>query len=240
MNHMTRLKELSSRANEFARGDRAIPAMRHILKGLGDAPLALQGAEGTAVPALRGNYQGVRKALNKFWETPHTQQEAVAAGKATRNWAAGEIRDYRHFRKSALKDSNSPEWMRTSLSASLRLKELSRKCEFGLFTTNKPKYNEGGQFEGMDRSLNPVGIAAGAAGLGASGLGAAAGHKAIMNRYGQDGVGAKQVYKAAAGDALSAAKGGISSGASALGKNIPRGGFGSKVRGLLASLAKLR
>jgi hypothetical protein len=55
-----------------------------------------------------------------------------------------------------------------------------------------------------------------------------------MNRYGQDGVGAKQAYKAAAGDALSAAKGGISSGASAL------GGFGSKVRGLLATLAKLR
>ncbi len=125
-----------------------------------------------------------------------------------------------------------------NLSAKTRLTELSRKCEFGLFTTNRPKYNEVGQFEGMDRSLNPVGIAAGAAGLGAAGLGAAAGHKAIMNRYGQDGV--KQAYTAAAGDALSAAKGGISSGASALGKNIPRGGFGSKVRGLLATLAKLR
>lgn len=72
------------------------------------------------------------------------------------------------------------------LSAMDRLTELSRKIELGIFTSNRPKYSQDGQFEGMDRKLNPVGYAA--AGLGAAGAayGGISAHGAVMNNYGKD------------------------------------------------------
>ena len=85
---------------EFARGDYAIPALKNALKrGIGNGGDAISiheiGVSGTAIPSLRGNAGNVRRALNKFWESPHSMKEATGLMKGTRKWAAQTIRDAR-------------------------------------------------------------------------------------------------------------------------------------------------
>jgi hypothetical protein len=85
---------------EFARGDYAIPALKNALKrGIGNGGDAISiheiGVSGSAVPSLRGNAGNVRRALNKFWESPHSMKEATGLMKGTRKWAAQTIRDAR-------------------------------------------------------------------------------------------------------------------------------------------------
>ena len=97
------LRELAARSEkivEFARGDYAIPALKNALKrGLGNGGDAISihdvGVSGTAIPSLRGNPSNVRRALNKFWESPHDMKEASGLMKGTRKWAAQTIRDAR-------------------------------------------------------------------------------------------------------------------------------------------------
>jgi len=96
-----------------------------------------------------------------------------------------------------------------------RLKELAAKSEsatkheLGVFTTNKPKYGEAGQFEGMKREMNPVGAAAAGVGVGGAAYGAYAGHNAVMDKFAvaDDGFGnlIRKTNPGATGDAYRAA-----------------------------------
>jgi hypothetical protein len=85
---------------EFARGDYAIPAMKRLLKkgvGNGGDPISIAeiGVSGATVPSLRGNATNVRRALNKFWESPHSMAEAEGLMRGNRKWAAQTIREAR-------------------------------------------------------------------------------------------------------------------------------------------------
>jgi hypothetical protein len=60
------------------------------------------------------------------------------------------------------------------------------KKEFGFFTSNKPKYDgPNGQFSGMDREVNPAGVAAAGVGVAGAGVGGVVAHKAILNKFGK-------------------------------------------------------
>jgi hypothetical protein len=115
------------RLKELARGDYAIPAMKAILKASKEAPLHLNGVEGAAVPALRGNVHQVRRALNKFWGENSTAKEAALHTKGVRGWAAGEIRGERSLPKDLRAWSPKPDYKVKGklLSAKDRLKELA-------------------------------------------------------------------------------------------------------------------
>jgi hypothetical protein len=103
MNLKTQLRELAARSQrvvELARGDFAIPAMKKLLKkgiGNGGDPVSIAeiGSSGTTVPSLRGNAANVRRALNKFWESPHSMAEAEGLMRGNRKWAAQTIRQAR-------------------------------------------------------------------------------------------------------------------------------------------------
>lgn len=126
-----RAKEIRDRhlsAKEFARGDRAIPAMKAILKASKEAPLHLNGVEGAAVPALRGNVHQVRRALNRFWGESASAKEAALHMKGVRSWAAGEIRGERTLPKDLRAWAPAPSYKvkGTTLSAKDRLKEFGK------------------------------------------------------------------------------------------------------------------
>ena len=96
----------SERVVELARGDYAIPAMKRLLKkgiGNGGDPISIAeiGSSGTTVPSLRGNAANVRRALNKFWESPHSMAEAEGLMRGNRQWAAQTIRQARKDRSLA-------------------------------------------------------------------------------------------------------------------------------------------
>lgn len=115
-------------AKEFARGDRAIPAMKAILKASKEAPLHLNGVEGAAVAALRGNVHQVRRALNRFWGESASAKEAALHMKGVRSWAAGEIRGERTLPKDLRAWAPAPSYkvIETTLSAKDRLKEFGK------------------------------------------------------------------------------------------------------------------
>jgi len=108
MNLKTQLRELAARSEqikELARGDYAIPALKKLLKkgvGNGGDPISIAeiGSSGTTVPSPRGNPANVRRALNKFWESPHTMREAEGLMRGKRKWAADTIRQARKERIS--------------------------------------------------------------------------------------------------------------------------------------------
>ncbi len=103
MNLKTQLRELAARSQrvvELARGDYAIPAMKKLLKkgiGNGGDPVSIAeiGVSGATVPSLRGNAANVRRALNKFWESPHSMAEAEGLMRGNRKWTAQTIREAR-------------------------------------------------------------------------------------------------------------------------------------------------
>lgn len=187
------------RLKELARGDYAIPAMKSILKASKEAPLHLNGVEGAAVPALRGNVHQVRRALNRFWGENSTAKEAALHTKGIRSWAAGEIRGERSLPKDLRAWAPAPSYRvkGNTLSAKDRLKELAAASSALKSFDDK-----------VDENGHPIMGAAVGAGLGA---GASLGHQAVMRKYapGASGfAGIKQGYGAAANDF----KGGFSKG----------------------------
>lgn len=179
------------RLKELARGDYAIPAMKSILKASKEAPLHLNGVEGAAVPALRGNVHQVRRALNRFWGENSTAKEAALHTKGIRSWAAGEIRGERSLPKDLRAWAPAPSYKikGNTLSAKDRLKELAAK------STTLKSFDQK-----LDENGYPIMGAAAGAGLGA---GAVLGHQAVMRKYapGASGfAGVKQAYGAAAND----------------------------------------
>jgi hypothetical protein len=105
MNAKMRLKELAAATNglrlkELARGDRAIPALKGLLKrgvGNGGTPISIHeiGISGTTIPGLRGNVNQVRRASRKFWGEDEGLQTAAAQTRNIRKWAANTLREGR-------------------------------------------------------------------------------------------------------------------------------------------------
>jgi hypothetical protein len=90
----------------------------------------------------------------------------------------------------------------------------------------------------MDKEMNPVGIAATGAALGAGGYGAYRANKAIMETGGYKNAMDKAAVSAV--DAVGDARSGIASGARKVGGMIPKGSkFGGVARGILAKLARI-
>jgi hypothetical protein len=85
---------------EFVRGDLAIPALKRALKkGVGNAgePVSIHeiGVSGTMIPSLRKNPANVRRATKKFWGQDEGMDQATAAMRYNRDWAAKTIRESR-------------------------------------------------------------------------------------------------------------------------------------------------
>ena len=88
---------------EFARGDRAIPALKKALaKGIGNAgePVSISeiGVSGTMVPSLRGNAKNVQRAAKKYWGEDDGLGQATGAMRYNRDWAAKTIKEDRRGR----------------------------------------------------------------------------------------------------------------------------------------------
>jgi len=233
---LTNYEPKRAAAREFARGDRAIAALKKIVPQIEGQGVTIHnvGTEGTLVPAMRGNVGNVRRAHNKFWEETISNDEAAKTTQALRNHYAGTLKSVRASKPRSQSGSYASPVKAAfgvNLSAKTRLTELSRKVEFGLFTTNKPQYGANGQFQGMDKEMNPVGIASTGAALGAGGYGAYRANKAIMETGG---------YKNAMDTAAASARGAVSSGARQVGGMVPKGSkFGGIARGILAKLARI-
>lgn len=73
-----------------------------------------------------------------------------------------------------------------------RLKELAAKAggtvkELGIFSKNRPGYDEQGNFIGMKSEPNVAGMAGAAAGAGAVGVGGVLAHRAVQEGFGNQG-----------------------------------------------------
>jgi hypothetical protein len=96
----------------------------------------------------------------------------------------------------------------TTKNSKQRLVALAAKSdaklhELGVFTRNRPHYDENQRFTGMKQELNPVGAAAGGVGVGLAGGGAYYGHKAIQGKFGSQGL---ESYKQAGRYAMNEGK----------------------------------
>ncbi len=85
---------------ELMRGDFAIPALKRALKrGVGNAgePVSIHeiGVSGTMIPSLRKNPANVRRATKKYWGQDEGLEQATAAMRYNRDWAAKTIRESR-------------------------------------------------------------------------------------------------------------------------------------------------
>ena len=149
---------------EFARGDRAIPALKKALaKGIGNAgePVSIHeiGVSGTMVPSLRGNAKNVQRATKKFWGEDEGLGQATAAMRYNRDWAAKTIKeDRRSSRKSdptrykwqgfprrLVGEENLPEPLRSErMRSRMGLSALTPgMVAFALGEDNRPRNNNG-------------------------------------------------------------------------------------------------
>jgi hypothetical protein len=125
---------------EFARGDRAIPALKKALaKGIGNAgePVSIHeiGVSGTMIPSLRRRPDNVHRAMSKFWGEKVDPQDAVATMRYNRDWATRTIRDSR---------ANQQETVRRMFMRQRGLSALTPgMVAFALGEDNRPRNNNG-------------------------------------------------------------------------------------------------
>jgi len=126
-NQLKGMAALTPAMIEFARGDRAIPALKKALaKGIGNAgervSISEIGVSGTMVPSLRGNAKNVQRATKKYWGEDEGLGQATGAMRYNRDWAAKTIKEDRSKRymwpRRLRSEDSLPEPMRKARARS--------------------------------------------------------------------------------------------------------------------------
>jgi len=139
---------------EFARGDRAIPALKKALaKGIGNAgePVSISeiGVSGTMVPSMRGNAKNVQRATKKYWGEDEGLDQASGAMRYNRDWAAKTIKEDRSSRnmwpRRLRSEDSLPEPLRKARARSrMGMSALTPgMVAFALGEDNRPRNNNG-------------------------------------------------------------------------------------------------